>query len=127
MKVNERILAVDDEPGVLRFVKASLSLGGYEVFTAAGGEEALRLVKSEKPDIMLLDILMTPVNGFDVLKKLRAFSKIPVIAFTARNDIADAVLEAGADAFIDKPFKPDDLALKIRELLDRGKPGNVRV
>lgn len=112
------MLVVDDEPGILRFVRASLSLEGYEVFTCTGGEEALRLVESERPDIMLLDIFMVPLTGFDVLSRLRTYSRLPVIVFTARSDIGEMAIKEGANGFIAKPFKPVDLVRKIREILD---------
>ncbi len=113
-----KILAVDDEPGILRFVSASLSLHGYQVITASGGEEGLKLVKSEKPDIVLLDILMVPMTGFEVLEHLREFSQVPVIVFTARSFIGDQAMKLGANGFIAKPFRPDELAKKIKETLD---------
>jgi DNA-binding response OmpR family regulator len=114
----KRVLVVDDEPGIIRFVKINLALAGYEVITTLNGEQALQLVQSEKPDIMLLDILMTPMSGFDILQELRTFSQLPVIIFAARNDIGDIAIKEGANGFIAKPFKPDDLIKKISEILD---------
>lgn len=113
----KHVLAIDDEPGVLRFVNISLSLAGYEVTTTTSGEEALHLVESEKPDIVLLDLLMVPMSGFDVLDKLRAFSQVPVIICTARSFIAEQAVKLGANGFIAKPFRPEDLVKKIEELL----------
>ena len=115
--MGKRVLVVDDEPGVLRFVKANLSLSGYDVTTTMSGEESLDLARTEHPDVMLLDILMTPLTGFDVLLQLREFSDIPVIVFTARNDIAGLALQHGANGFIAKPFKPEELKKKIEEVL----------
>lgn len=112
------MLAIDDEPGILRFVNASLSLHGYQVVTASSGAEGLKLAKSEKPDIMLLDILMVPMTGFEVLEQLREFSQVPVIVFTARSFIGDQAMKMGANGFIAKPFRPDELAKKIKETLD---------
>jgi two-component system KDP operon response regulator KdpE len=117
METKQRVLVVDDEPGVIRFVKINLALAGYEVITTTSGEEALPLVESKKPDIMLLDILMTPITGFDILVELRTFSQLPVIVFTARNDIGKVAMQEGANGFIAKPFKPDELIKKIREIL----------
>jgi len=114
----KKVLVVDDEPGVLRFVRVSLSLNDYEVITATSGEEGLELARTAKPDIMLLDVLMVPLSGFEVLERLRKFSKLPVIVFTARSDIADHALKAGADGCISKPFSPQDLARKIKETLN---------
>lgn len=117
---------VDDEPGILRFVSASLSLHGYEVIATSDGEEALGLARSGKPDIVLLDILMSPMSGLEVLDRLREFSGVPVIVFTARSFIADEAIKLGANGFISKPFKPDELEKKIRETLTnhKGKGGS---
>ena len=115
--MNRRVLVVDDEPGVLRFVKASLAMSGYDVLTTTSGEESLQLARTENPDIILLDILMSPLTGFDVLVRLREFSEVPVIVFTARSDIARLALEQGANGFISKPFKPADLAARIDGVL----------
>jgi DNA-binding response OmpR family regulator len=118
MKTKKRVLVVDDEPGIIRFVKINLALAGYEVITTLSGEQTLELVQSEKPDIVLLDILMTPMTGFDILMELRTFSQLPVIVFAARNDIGNIAIKDGANGFIAKPFKPDALIKKIREILD---------
>jgi len=115
--MSKHILVVDDEPGVLRFVKTNLSLSGFQVTTSMSGEEALQIAETQNPDIILLDILMTPMTGFDVLMKLREFSMVPVIVFTARNDIANLARREGANDFIAKPFKPEELLRKINELL----------
>jgi two-component system KDP operon response regulator KdpE len=113
-----RVLVVDDEPGVLKFVRISLSAAGYDVITASGGEEGLKLLESAKPDIMLLDIVMEPVSGIDVLLRLRHSPHIPVIVFTAQSVIAESALSIGAKGYISKPFMPDDLVRKIEEILD---------
>ncbi|MBI2860335.1 MAG: response regulator [Chloroflexi bacterium] len=117
MNAKRHVLVVDDEPAVLRFIKAGLTLAGYDVTTTASGEEALELVRSRKPDIMLLDILMVPLDGLQVLDRLRAFSKVPVIVFTARSNIAEESLKLGANGFIAKPFRPDELLKKIEDVL----------
>jgi two-component system KDP operon response regulator KdpE len=84
----------------------------------ACGEEALKLVESEKPDIMLLDILMPVMDGFEVLRKLRAVSKLPVIAISAHSSAAEKALNLGANGFLAKPFRPDELVKKIDSLLN---------
>jgi two-component system, OmpR family, KDP operon response regulator KdpE len=119
----KRILVVDDEPGILRFVRISLSLAGYDVITTTSGEEGLKLVDSAKPDLMLLDILMTPLSGFDVLAKLREFSNLPVIVFTARSDIGEKAVKEGASGFIAKPLLPEQLMRKIEDILDSHQTG----
>ena len=118
---NKKILVVDDEPGILKFVRISLSVAGYYVITASGGEEGLKLLESEKPDIMLLDIVMEPVSGIDVLLRLRYSPHIPIIVFTAQSVIAESALSAGAKGYISKPFMPDELVRKIEETLDAHK------
>jgi two-component system KDP operon response regulator KdpE len=118
-KAEERqcILVVDDHPKVLRFVEIDLKLRGFKVITTTSGEEALELVKSAKPDIMLLDIIMPGIDGFAVLKELRTFTKLPVIAFSASPGNQDEARRLGANDFMNKPFDPDDMVRKIKALL----------
>ena len=111
------VLVVDDHPKVLRFVEIDLKLRGFKVITTTSGEEALELVKSAKPDIMLLDIIMPGIDGFAVLKELRTFTKLPVIAFSASPGNHDEALLLGASDFMYKPFDPDDMVRKIKALL----------
>jgi DNA-binding response OmpR family regulator len=118
MSVKKRVLVVDDEPGVLRFVKIGLTAAGYDVTTTSSGEEALRLVRDHAPDIVLLDVMMVPMTGFEVLEKLRAFSQVPVIVFTARSFILEQAIKNGANGFIAKPFQPDELINKIETMLN---------
>ncbi len=115
----KRVLVVDDEPRILHFVRINLTLAGYDVITTTSGEEALQLVDSKKPDMMLLDVLMTPMSGFDVLSQLRASPQLRVIVFTGRHDIASKALREGADDYIAKPFKPEELTKKIKNLLEK--------
>lgn len=122
MVKKKRVLVVDDEPGILRFVSISLSNAGYDVITTTSGEEGLKLADSAKPDVMLLDLLMTPLTGFDVLLKLRESSQLPVIVFTARSDVGSEAIKEGANDFIAKPFKPEQLVTIIEDILGKGKP-----
>jgi len=112
-----RILVVDDHPKVLRFIEIDLKLHGFDVITASSGEQALELVKAKKPDIMLLDIIMPGMDGLEVLKQLRTFHQLPVIAFSASIFNQDEATQLGANAFIAKPFKSDDLMQVIDSLL----------
>ncbi len=114
-----KVLVVDDEQDILELIRAALSSPKYHVITTSSGEEALSLVKSESPDIILLDILMVPLSGFDVLDKLRGSSDIPVLVFTNQPRIIDRALALGANGFISKPFKLDELERKIEETLAR--------
>ncbi len=121
MENKKKVLVVDDEPGILRFTKMNLSLAGFDVVTTTNGQEALSLVKTESPDIVLLDVLMFPIGGFEVLESLRRFSPVPVIVFTASSFIANQAIKFGANGFIDKPFRPEDLIAKIKEILAEKK------
>lgn len=126
------VLVVDDEPRILHFIRVNLSQSGYDVIATTSGEEALHLLESKKPDIMLLDILMIPMSGFDVLSQLRTFSRLPVIVFTGRDDIASTALREGANDYIAKPFNTEELIKKIRDILEKpetlgeGLPSTVR-
>jgi two-component system KDP operon response regulator KdpE len=111
------VLVVDDHPKVLRFIEIDLKLRGFKVITTTSGEEALELVKSAKPDIMLLAIIMPGIDGFAVLKELRTFTKLPVIAFSASPGNQDEARRLGANDFMHKPFDPDDMVRKIKALL----------
>ncbi len=112
------VLVVDDHPKVLRFIEIDLKLRGFKVITTTSGEEAMELVKSAKPDIVLLDIIMPRIGGFAVLKELRTFTKLPVIAFSASPGNQDEALRLGANDFMNKPFDPDDMVRKIKSLLE---------
>ena len=114
----QRVLVVDDQPRVLKFIEIDLKLRGFKVITTSSGEEALELVKSAKPDIVLLDIVIPGMDGFAVLKELRTFTKLPVIAFSASPENQDEALHLGANDFMHKPFNPDDMARRIKVLLE---------
>jgi len=123
MNVNSEIkkklvLVVDDEPGVLTFIEIDLKIRGFNVLTAVSGDKALELVTSKKPDILLLDMIMPGIDGFDLLNKLRAFTDLPVIAFSASPGNQDPAMLAGANDFMHKPFDPDVMAQKITMLLE---------
>ncbi len=113
------VLAVDDDVKILRFLQIGLRLAGYKVVVTTSGEEALRLQGSERPDIMLLDIFMPNMNGFEVLRKLRAASGLPVIALSAHASAAHEALQMGANDFLAKPFMADELTKRIEALLYR--------
>ncbi len=119
MEPRKRILLVDDERAILRVFGIKLRISGFDVVTAPSGEEALDLVKSQPPDIMLLDVIMPGIDGFEVLEKVRAFSDLPVIVFSARPENAQKALGLGANDFIAKPLDMDEMVKKIENLLDR--------
>ncbi len=118
----KKILAADDEPHILRVVKDKLSNAGLTVLTAVNGEEALQTALREKPDLILLDVMMPKMNGFDVCRKLRAeksFATTPILLLTARGQEVDKKmgLEAGATEYIPKPFSPRQLLQTVMEKL----------
>ena len=116
------VLVVDDDVKILRFIRSSLTLAGNVVITTTSGEEALELLDSGKPDIMLLDIVMPVMDGFEVLRRVRAVSELPVIASSAHVSAAEEALRLGANDFLAKPFIPDELVKRIKTLLNhRGK------
>ena len=113
------VLVVDDERKVLRFMEIDLKLRGFEVITTTSGEEALELIESAKPDIILLDIVMAGTDGFEVLRRLRTYSPLPVIAFSASIANYDEAMRLGANIFISKPFKINDMVRNINTLLNQ--------
>ena len=116
-KKKKRVLVVDDHPKVLTFIQIDLKLRGFDVICGCSGKEALDLIRSAKPDIVLLDMVMPGIDGFEVLKEMRAFTTLPVIAFSASPGNQDPAMQAGANDFVHKPFDPDDMARRITELL----------
>ncbi len=124
MEAKKRVLVVDDEPGILKVVAIHLKLRGYETITTLNGKEALELVQTWDPNIVLLDILMPEMTGLDVLTRLREFSQVPVIAFTADSQMADKALKMGANGSIAKPCNPEMLLETIKSVLENHKdPG----
>jgi two-component system KDP operon response regulator KdpE len=115
------ILAIDDEPGILRVIKLDLSDQGFRVLTATNGEEGLRLAEKHRPDLILLDVVLPGMPGLEVLRELRERSNVPVIMLTAKRAEADKVrgLELGADDYLGKPFSLDELSARVRAVLRR--------
>ncbi len=114
---NKCVLVVDDEPGILRVLSIQLKLHGYEPVTTPSGTEAVELVRTREPDIVLLDILLPDLNGFEVLERVRGFSQVPVIVFSASQSAIEIAPMVGANASISKPFNPDQLLGKIKSVL----------
>ena len=131
MSTEPMVMAVDDEPAILRLIKLELSSQGFHVVTAGGGEEALRVSEDQRPDIALLDIVMPDMNGLELMRRLRERAPLPVILLTGKGGEADKVrgLELGADDYLAKPFSPDELSARVRAVLRRATgwstPDNV--
>ena len=125
MDTKKRVLVVDDEPGIGNILRIKLRFHGYEVITTTSGAEAIELIRTQKPDIVLLDILMPDVTGMDVLDRVRAFSQVPIIVFTAKPDIAQFALKNGANDSIAKPFNPDQLVAKLESVLSKANQKQV--
>lgn len=124
----EKILVVDDDRKITALLRRSLVFEGYDVQAAAGGEEGLRMAASWLPDLMVLDVLMPGLDGWEVCRRLRAAgSEIPVLMLTAKDEIADRVkgLDLGADDYLVKPFALEELLARVRALLRRRKPGDT--
>jgi two-component system KDP operon response regulator KdpE len=115
------ILIADDEARMRRFIKMNLDLEGYRVIEASNGLEALDRVREDLPDLVLLDVMMPELDGFETLRIIRETSSVPVIMLTVRDDESDKVkgLELGADDYVTKPFSPRELASRIKAVLRR--------
>jgi two-component system alkaline phosphatase synthesis response regulator PhoP len=121
---NEKILIVDDEEDILELLKYNLSREGYKVSCAASGEETLRAVRSQIPDLILLDLMLPGIDGLEVARQLKNDVKtrdVPIVMLTAKGEEADIVtgLELGADDYITKPFSPRVLVARVKAVLRR--------
>jgi two-component system KDP operon response regulator KdpE len=116
-----RILVVDDEPQILRAMRINLHARQYGVVTATNGREALRATRDEHPDLVVLDLGLPDIDGVDVIRELRSWTKVPIIVLSGRKDSRDKVdaLDAGADDYVTKPFSLDELLARIRVVIRR--------
>jgi len=121
MVTDKTILVVDDEPRMVQFVSMNLDLEGFRVVSATNGYEALEKVTRELPDLVILDIMMPDMDGFETLKKIREVSTLPVIFLSVKGEEFDRVhgLDLGADDYMTKPFSPRELISRIRAVLRR--------
>lgn len=119
-----KVLVVDDEQDILDLVRYHLEREGYHVMACGDGKSALDLVSREKPELVILDLLMPGVDGLEVCRLLRRDSAIPIIMLTAKTEEADRVvgLEVGADDYVTKPFSPRELVARVKAILRRGAP-----
>jgi two-component system catabolic regulation response regulator CreB len=116
-----RILIVEDEPGIADTLQYALRTDGFEPAWAATGEEALAQMRAQPPALVVLDVGLPDINGFELFKRLRELGDVPVVFLTARNDEIDRVvgLELGADDYVPKPFSPRELVARVRSILRR--------
>ena len=123
--MSQTILVVDDELQIVRFIRAYLENAGFRVVTASDGQEALFVARDEKPDLVILDIMMPGMDGWDFIRRYRQERDTPVIMLTARVDETDQVLglELGADDYVTKPFSPRTLVARVRAVLRRARGG----
>ncbi|MDA8216183.1 MAG: response regulator transcription factor [Dehalococcoidales bacterium] len=120
----EKILVVDDEDRIVGILRAYLEKEGYRVLAARDGQEAMALAGRENPDLIVLDLMLPGMPGWDVCRELRRTSSVPVIMLTARDDDTDKIvgLELGADDYMTKPFNPKELVARVHAVLRRAKP-----
>ena len=116
-----RILVVDDEERMVRFIRLNLEHDGFQVSEAFNGKEAIQKIRDVTPDLILLDVMMPDLDGFEVLETIREVSQVPVIMLTAKGEEDDRVrgLELGADDYVTKPFSPRELVSRVKAVLRR--------
>ena len=121
--MSTQILVVDDEPRYVRLMEANLVSAGYRVITASNGQEAVDAVDANRPDLVLLDVMMPGINGIEACERIRKFSTVPIVMVTARGDERDRVrgLDVGADDYIVKPYSVTELLARVRAVLRRAQ------
>jgi two-component system KDP operon response regulator KdpE len=134
LRGGQRILVVDDDPRLTRLVREVLTAAGYGVLTSTSGEQAIETLAVEQPDLVVLDIMLKDVDGYDVCRRVREFSDIPVIMLTAKVTETDmlAGFDAGADDYVTKPFSSKELLARVSAVLKRSQkttrqPGETRI
>jgi two-component system, OmpR family, KDP operon response regulator KdpE len=126
-ETSARVLVVDDEPAIRRFLRASLAAHGYTIFEASDGQSALSAVVAERPDLVILDLGLPDLDGIQVTRLLREWTRIPIIILSVRGQEADkiAALDAGADDYVTKPFGAGELLARMRVALRRAGQSGV--
>lgn len=118
-----KILVVDDEPHMVKLVEANLRAAGYEVVHAVDGRTALAAAERELPDLIILDIMLPGIDGYEVCRRIREYSAVPILMLTARSSEIDLVrgFDVGADDYLEKPFSVNELLVRVRAVLKRSK------
>jgi two-component system alkaline phosphatase synthesis response regulator PhoP/two-component system response regulator ResD len=121
---NEKVLVVDDEQNIIDLARLYLENDGFRVIQAQDGEEALAAIQKDRPDLIVLDLMLPKVDGWEVCRRTRGHSDVPIIMLTARSDDVDKIvgLELGADDYLTKPFNPRELLARVRAVLRRTAP-----
>ncbi len=122
------ILVVDDEPNIVELLRLYLEQEGFGVLAAGDGERALELLERHRPDLVILDLMLPRLDGFEVTRRIRRVSDVPILMLTARNEDVDSIvgLELGADDYVTKPFNPRALVARVKAVLRRSDPGERR-
>src|SRR5215469_2109170 len=123
MSEHARILVADDDPLVVRLVRTHLTRAGYQVLTAGTGPEARAAAADEQPDLVILDLMLPHLDGYEVCRRIREFSLVPIVMLTARGEQADKLrgFEMGADDYLTKPFAPAELLARVKAVLRRSQ------
>ena len=120
----ETILIIDDEPNIVELARLYLEREGFKVFFSGSGRDGLDKIASSNPSLVILDVMLPDIDGFEVLKRLHKVSKVPVLMLSARREDMDKIigLEMGADDYLTKPFNPHELVARVRAILRRSQP-----
>ncbi len=122
--MSSRILIIEDDEAILRFLRRGLAYEGYQVDTAMDGQSGLAVARDNPPDLVVLDLMLPGIDGFEVCRRLRTGGPVPILILTAKDTVTDRVqgLDMGADDYMTKPFNLDELLARIRALLRRSQP-----
>jgi len=128
MPADKRVLLIDDDERLNALLTKYLSRFGFAVRAATHPEQGLRALRSDPPDVVILDVMLPDVDGFTVCRKIRESSRVPIVMLTARGDVTDRIvgLELGADDYLPKPFEPRELLARMQAILRRGGDGETR-
>lgn len=124
--MSARILIIEDDEGILKFLRRGLAYEGYEIDVATDGKTGLAIARDNPPDLVVLDLMLPGMDGLEVGRRLRAGGDVPILILTAKDSVSDRVtgLDMGADDYMVKPFDLDELLARIRALLRRAQPSN---